>query len=248
MIGVKRALSRAGYIEWGNFTDVFGPFMETAVKDFQRHHGIPATGLYGAGSHKALVHSHAKSRVKQWAFDAESIYLMRQEAKILAVTPDKKIRSAGVAAAYYWYAHRLQTAYEEWRPFRLIKPPEVTSPWDCSAFGTNCHYAGGAPNPNGFSDGSPRPWDGQGYTGTLCNRGVSVPLSQLDPLDLILWGHYEGPWEPAFPPGSPTHVSVCVGAVNGRVMHISNGHYPMQYAAVEDFPMAVNHYRHYTVA
>lgn len=249
VVAAKRALSRAGYIEWPKpgtaFTPVYGPFMQQAVEAFELAHSIAPQKGYGPKAHAALRATHAKGHPAEWAFDARAIDLERQEVKLLSVTPDQKIRAAGVAAAFYWYAHRMETAYGQPRPFPVIKPPSVAKVIDCSGFATNCHYAGGALNPNGLPDGSPRPWDGQGYTGTLVARGQVCSIAELQPLDLVFYG-YTTSASPAFPVGSPTHVAVFVGFLGHVPMVVSNGHYPMSYVPVT-YRSDLNHCRHYEV-
>ena len=155
------------------------------------------------------------------------------------VVPEGKVREAIVSAAFYWYAHRGGIAYSQYRPFQMGKPLWKPSRWDCSAFATNCHYAGGAPDPNG------RGYDHLGYTGTLCDHGTRVgSVSQLAPGDLIFYGHSRR--QAGFPSGSPTHVAVYVGVKGGRHMVISHGHYPMGYYPY-NYRSDINHYRHYKV-
>ena len=46
VLAVKRALSRAGYLRWGNFTPLWGEFAAKAAKKFQQDNGIaPVTGF-----------------------------------------------------------------------------------------------------------------------------------------------------------------------------------------------------------
>jgi hypothetical protein len=55
VIAVKRALSRAGYLKWGKFTPIFGPFAKKALIKFQARSGIPATGQYDGKTHAKLL-------------------------------------------------------------------------------------------------------------------------------------------------------------------------------------------------
>lgn len=241
--GVKRALSRAGYMEWGQFTETYGSFMTTAVAGFQHDHDITPVGKgYGDLTHHALVATHAKGKPAEWSFDAYAISLMKQEAAILKVTPEERVRQAIMSAAFFWYSNRSRIPYEEYRPFSLVKPPDLpTTPWDCSAFVTNCHYAGGAPDPN-----SRHYIDGQGYTGTLMGTGTRCNLRDMKPGDLIFYGFYSGPPSGAFPSGSPTHVSIFTGWQGGVPMTISNGRYPMSYTSIY-YRSDLNHFRTYRV-
>jgi peptidoglycan hydrolase-like protein with peptidoglycan-binding domain len=237
VIAVKRALSRAGFMRWGNFTNLFGKNTVTAVKNFQKAHGIkPASGAYGAGSHAALTHSHSKAEPTEWAFDDYSIFLMREESSLLATTPEERIRKAMLSAGYYCYAHRNQIPYRQSRPFPLKRPPYVpVGGIDCSGGYTLWSFCGGAPDPNG------RGYDGQGYTGTLMSRGRSCSYSELKPGDAVFYGFTSRP-SSAFPYGSPTHVAMYVGG--GMVL--SNGHSPMGLYAVR-YRGDLNHYRTYSM-
>jgi peptidoglycan hydrolase-like protein with peptidoglycan-binding domain len=237
VVAIKRALSRVGFIPWGAFTPLFGPAAVAALKQFQTKHGIKPTGAYGTGSHIALAHSPAADHPGEWAFDDYAILLMREEVALLAGTPELRIRKGIVAAAYFYYAHRNQIPYVQARPGPLSRPPYVpTNGIDCSWFYTMCCFDGGAPNPNG------RPWDGQGYTGTLMSRGRKCTLAELKMGDAIFYGFTTNP-SAAFPYGSPTHVALYLG--DGTV--ISNGHSPMGHYPV-NYGMPVNHYRTYDVA
>jgi cell wall-associated NlpC family hydrolase len=240
VVAVKRALSRAGYMEWGAFTQMFGPNAINATKAFQKAKKISESGNYGPYTHDALkvtrrYHSHT-----EWAFDATAIAEMKQEQSILSISPEDRVRAAMVSAGFFWYANRNLIGYQESRPFVMRRPPLVPAVWDCSAFVTNCFYAGGAPNPNG------RPWDGLGYTGTLMSLGRRCTPDQLMPGDLVFYGFTTNP-SPAFPYGSPTHVEMYVGEKNGVKYNLSNGGHPMTYEPLLGQGLVLNHCRHYTV-
>lgn len=234
--GHKIALHRAAphkYPLEGPYSDLFGPIFEAGVKAFQAAHSITPSGKVGRRTHEALAASKMAGS-SEYAFNIHSIDLCR---RFCSQTHEQKVRHSIVAAAYYWYSHRLQIQYIQSRPFALGKPPFVPHGWDCSAFATACHFAGGAPDPNRLN------YNHQGYTGTLLNSGRTVgSVSELEPGDLVFYG-YTTRSSPAFPHGSPTHVAVYVG--NGRV--ISNGHYPMGLYPV-NYGQQINRYQHYKVA
>lgn len=241
VIAVKRALSHAGYIEWGAFTDIYGQYMNTAISNFERDNGITPVGRgYGPKVHQKLEATHVKGDPSKWSFQPYEINLMRQEAALLKASPEQRVRGGIVAAGFYWYANRARIPYSEWRPFDLVKPPDLPShPWDCSAYVTNCHYAGGAPDPNG------RGYNNQGYTGTLMSQGTRCQLSDLKPGDLVFYGFSSGGGL-AFPSGSPTHVALFTGYQGGTAMVLSNGRYPMSYTSLY-YRSDVNHFRTYDV-
>lgn len=237
VLAVKRALSRAGYLRWGNFTPLWGEFAAKAAKKFQQDNGIaPVTGFYGPKTHQALVKKHRKGSPTEWAFDAYSIALMDQECAELTQMPENRIRDAIVAEAARLYGHRNEIDYVQSRPFQLKAPPFVPRELDCSGFATVCHFVGGAPDPNG------RNYDGFGYTGTLMSRGVRCAERDLEPGDLVFYGKTTTP-KPGFPIGSPTHVAVFDGnggvySEGGPNRHDRMRRHPVKYRSV-------NHYRHY---
>jgi peptidoglycan hydrolase-like protein with peptidoglycan-binding domain len=86
-LAVKRALSRAGFIPWQDFTKTYGEQAENGCKAFQKSVGItasddgPPKGHYGESTHKKLLKAKAEMK-HEWAFDAHSIQLYKgyQEA------------------------------------------------------------------------------------------------------------------------------------------------------------------------
>lgn len=241
VIAHKRAISRnmPKVYPWYAFTNFYGPEFQKAVEAFQRKKGIPHGGAIGSTTHEALERSHNQAG-DAWAFDASAIKLAHDFCQEFSKTPEERVREGIVDAAYFWYAHRNSIAYSQARPFQLGKPGWVPSREDCSGFATACHFAGGAPDPNG------RNFDHLGYTGTLMSTGTRVGgIHQLKPGDLIFYG-YTTRGSGAFPVGSPTHVAVYVGSVSGTPSVISNGSYPM---GLYDWNYrSVNHLRHYKVA
>lgn len=54
VIGVKRAISRAGFFKWTEFDDTYNEAISDAVAKFQKANGIEGTGFYGEATHKKL--------------------------------------------------------------------------------------------------------------------------------------------------------------------------------------------------
>jgi peptidoglycan hydrolase-like protein with peptidoglycan-binding domain len=81
-LAVKRALSRAGFIPWQDFTNVYGQQAKDGCIAFQKSVGItgsgggPPQGHYGESTHKKLLKAHAEMK-HEWAFDARSIELYK---------------------------------------------------------------------------------------------------------------------------------------------------------------------------
>lgn len=241
--GYKRAVSRhmPKIYPWpdnGGFTEYFGDAFEYALKVLQKRWGLQATGRLGLGTHNVLERAKRSGYPDQWAFDLRAKQIITEACKEASLTPDERIRRAILNAARYWYSFRFQIPYAQERPFALLKPPAVPRRLDCSEFATICHYAGGAPDPNG------RGYDGQGYTGTLMSRGFRCNLSDLEIGDLIFYG-WSTQNNAAFRPGDPTHVAAYAGIYDGAHMVHSMGSYPMGFYRYNY--RGINHYRHYDV-
>jgi len=236
VLAVKRALSRAGYIDWTQFTNVAGPFFMDAIHKFQHDHKIKPAG-YGPHTHSVLLSTHKKGS-KDWAWDSYSIGLEHAEYVLLHTTPEQRIRSAILQAAQNIYAHRESVAYSNRRPFPLYSMGgPIPAFIDCSGYAIDCYHAAGARCP--VSGGS---YDGEGYTGSLLSAGKKVASAHyLKPGDLIFYGYTTRP-SLAFPYGSPTHVAVYDG--NGGVY--SNGHHPMGHYP-DYYGLAINCYVTYNV-
>lgn len=236
VVAHKRAISRwnPDVYPWTDFSNIAGEFFMNAVVVFKKQHGLGAERKMGQLAHNALERAHQKYHPRGWAFDARSVELAQEYYDAVTISPEEKIRGGIKYAAFFWYMNRMVIHYSQTRPMELLKPPRIPSRWDCSAFATNCHYAGGGPDPNG------RGYDRQGYTGTLMSRGSRTNLDGMKIGDLIFYGWSGG--KPGFNRGDPTHVAVYVG----NNMVISLGHYPMIYARYT-YRSDLNHFRHYDV-
>jgi hypothetical protein len=247
VIGHKRAISRArpDLYAWvpsasGGFTDLAGEFFMDAVVAWKKSKGLGTGRVLGGRAHEVLERTHRKGFPDEWAFDQRAIDLCQQYYDAVNTTPEERVRHAIVAAAAYWYTKRASISYSQFRPMALGKPPWSPSRWDCSGFATACHYAGGAPDPNG------RFYDHLGYTGPLQDHGQRVgSVAQLKPGDLIFYGHSVA--KPGFNAGDPTHVAVYAGFISGRHMVYTLGSYPMKFVEY-NYRHDVNHFRHYFVA
>lgn len=222
VIAVKRALSRAGYIEWGSFTNVAGKFFTQSVHNFQKEVGLPKAG-YGQKTHNALLAQRKKGSKTEWAWDTYSILLEHEEWVTLHITPEDRIRANIIQAARNLYAHRLAIGYSQDRPYaEYVMGGAIPSRLDCSGFTSTCYHAAGAKNPNYQIGIGTLPWDGEGYTGTELAAGIRTTRDKLKPGDMVMYG-FTVRTSPAFPYGSPTHVALWVG--DGTVY--SMGAYPM---------------------
>ena len=241
VVAVKRALSRAGYMQWGTFTETWGENARNANHAFQKAHHIPLAG-YGPITHHTLLNTRRKGSKTEWAWDSLSLNLMQEEYTKIHVSPEDRIRTQGMQMCHYLYEHSIGIGYSNHRPSWLghlgSTPPSYM---DCSGLASVAHYAAGAKNPN-IEEGIRLPWNGEGYTGTLLAGGRKVPsVHYLKPLDLIFYGFTTNPG-PAFPYGSPTHVAV----YDGAGMVFSMGHYPMGHY-VWNYGQSINCYVTYNV-
>lgn len=195
VIAVKRALSRGGWMEWGDFTPLYGPYAAQAVKAMEKTKGYKQTGVYAFTRHEALRKSRRQGTTNEWAFDALSIKILNGEA----VTPEERMRSGIVDAAVYSIVRRDTISYAQIRPMTdMAPPPNVPNTMDCSWHATWCYKSAGAPDPNGRGYSSPI----LGYTGTLYPRGTPISVVQLQLGDLVFYGWRDG---------IPTHVAVYIG-------------------------------------
>jgi hypothetical protein len=240
VLAVKRALSRAGYMEWTSFTDVAGQFCIQSIHNFQHDVGLAPAG-YGERTHAKLLATRKKGSKTEWAWDSLSINLMHEEYVLLHTTPEQRIRSAIIQAIKNLYAHRASIAYEQNRPYPLYTlGGPIPKYLDCSGTFSTCHYAAGAKNPNVY-DGARMPWNGEGFTGTLLAGGAKTTRDKLKPGDAVMYGFTTDP-SPAFPYGSPTHIAMWAG--DGTVY--SMGHYPMGHYNF-DYGQQINCYVTYNV-
>ena len=212
VIAVKRALSRAGFMQWGAFTPIWGPNALRACKAFQAANGIPQSGDYGPRSHARLLATPPKAGGGDSAWDAHGLRMLREFCEL---GRELQVRKQIVAAAEFWNQRRDEIGYALLRPFPLARPPGVP-PWsDCSGFVTLCHMSAGAKNPN-VQGGQPLPWNGFGYTGTLVDGGRRRERAEeLRPGDAVFYGFTKSPSGP-FPLNSPTHVALWIG--DGKVI------------------------------
>jgi cell wall-associated NlpC family hydrolase len=208
VVAVKRALSRAGYMQWGTFSPVWGDAAVASVQAFQKDHAVPpGPGTYGPLTHTALVTTHFRGSDVAWAYDMFAISLMKRYCTELVTQPNTATRTAIIGEAARLYANRNSIDYVEVkRPVVPTRPPAIPPKLDCSLFVAACYFAGGAIDPNG------RHYNGYGYTGDMVNHGKEISVHELQPADLIFYGSTPGDKaDETFPIGSPTHVALYDG-------------------------------------
>jgi hypothetical protein len=216
IVAYKRALSRAGFIEWedAKFTPYAGPFFTKAVKHFQHNRGLAQDGQIGAVTHNKLLDARRKSDTSESAWDLYSIDMYKDFCDAF-----NEHRDGIIDAARYWWSINSKINYAQIRPIINLKPPAYSALMDCSWYATICYFAGNAEDPNG------RGFDGQGYTGTLLAHGRRITRDKLKPADLVFYGFHSG--GPAFPTGAPTHVALYAGG--GKVYSMGSSVGPSFY-------------------
>jgi hypothetical protein len=200
VVAVKRALSRAGYIEWapgGAFSNVAGPFFVTSLNRFKRAKGLKQDGKYSFPTHEALRKSRRRRSRSEWAFDRLAIHTL--EGKLQ--TPEERVLDGILAACDQAILRRDLIRYAQVRPYPDMLPyPNLPNVCDCSQFVTWCYRSGGAPDPNGEVGGT---FWRYGFTGTLwLNQEVPLVLSMIRLGDLVFYGT---PWRA----GGAAHVAIC---------------------------------------
>jgi hypothetical protein len=241
VIAYKRALSRAGYMQWGSFTDLFGENMVRAVSKFRHVHGLGTQGSIGVRTHTALTLAYKKGSRSERAMDDRARQILDAYHTAHSKSPERLKREAIVAEWHFLWTQRFNMPYAQLRPVPLVKPPDFPRRGtDCSGHIMLGYFVAGARNPNVF-DGHVLPWNGQGYTGTIMAAGVECDYSDLELADVVMYGRTTRP-SGAFPYGSPTHVAGFIGA--GRVS--SNGSHPMREDSVH-YRGDVNCYIHLEV-
>lgn len=126
---------------------------------------------------------------------------LKVKPKQPAVAPDHRVEM--VKWALWGAANEPQIHYAQTRPIPVTAATShLPLTTDCSGFATICAKWAGAPDPNG------RHFDGQGYTGTLLDHCQHIPLSQVRPGDLVVYGPHPG-----------HHVCVVVGLVKDKAGH-----------------------------
>jgi len=171
VLALQRALARAGFRRWGNFTSAFGPGTKKNLQKFQATVDLPTTGVYELDTHKKLSKY----------YDSYGAFLMTQAMKNYTYSPRRIIMS--YATHGYNQRHRIHYTQGPLRMYGVrnkVRPPRIPFYEDCSSFSTWCYWGSGLKDPNGLG------YNGWGYTGTLCQNGT-VTINPK-PGDLAFYG------------------------------------------------------------
>lgn len=192
VLALQRALAAAHLRRWGSFTRVYGAGTRANVRRFQQTHGLHVDGIYGVATHRRLGAY----------YDARGIWLLN---RVHILTPAQAREKRLLAAAQILYNRRAIVHYTEgsermWivrNHYKLSTLGTMAQDWeDCSSTVTGIYDVAELADPNDLH------FNGQGWTGSLAENGVSITVAQASIGALYLYG-----------PGFPyKHVTMNVGA------------------------------------
>lgn len=136
------------------------------------------------------------------------LFVVRRHARGFGISAADRTREKIVEYARWGAINTYQIHYAQVRPMDHLNKQQVL-PWytDCSEFVTTIYHWAKAPDPNGFG------YNGYGFTGSMLDHGVSIPLAQVKAGDVVIWG---------YAPGHHTAVFVEAG-VHGDPLIVSHG-------------------------
>lgn len=115
------------------------------------------------------------------------LYAVRRRARGFGISASDRIRERIVYYARWAAVNTPQIHYAQVRPMDHLNKVQAL-PWysDCSELVTTIYHWAGAPDPNGMG------YNGYGFTGTMLDHGVSIPLFQVKKGDVVIWGSAPG--------------------------------------------------------
>jgi len=118
-------------------------------------------------------------------------------------------------ARYFCEKHKANFIYSE-GPQRMSAlghfPVQFPVFADCSAFVTLCYWLGGAADPNGGTAYNATGFGREGYTGTLLSHGTHIPVAEVQPGDVVVYG-----------PGTGWHTALVTDVTPNGIRTISHG-------------------------
>ena len=152
--------------------DCVGVATVRQLKVFQRRHHIPATGIYGPRTHKALSPIYTPKQRDALVYTAKLIVLRKERATALIALAHANLVGQNMA-----YSQSDRGYFPPW--------PAVQSSGDCSSFATWVMYEAGV----GYRVGYLGPGSSIGWTGTLSRQGKHVGRNApLHVGDLLFYG------------------------------------------------------------
>lgn len=173
---LQKALKAAKFYD-GPVDGVFGAATGKACKRAKWHLGYPLKACVETGGQTLLDYLTG-------TMGLPLPFRVRRHQRGFGRTPKERVREQIVSWALKGVASTAQIHYAQIRPIPHTWRLPMTT--DCSGFVTLCYQLAGAPDPNG------QRYSGQGWTGTLLDHGISVPLSKAQTGDLVIWGANPG--------------------------------------------------------
>lgn len=181
---VKIGASRysGGAYPWRSFDMQYNKAIVAWIKDFQYHHGIPATGNYGEATHELMLklrvpkgYPHAGELI----FNSVALNILENEFQRLHPQKNalERVHDMISQLGYAIIENAANIGYTQRRAMNylfLLKPEDVKWDGDCSGTGTGlCSWTRlrtgiMVPDPNG------RHYDGYGFTGTLVANSTAM--------------------------------------------------------------------------
>lgn len=160
----------------GPIDDIFGPATADACFRAKYRLGYPMSAVNHTGGQQLLNYLRGADALPP-------LFVLRRHARGFGLTRNQQIREKIVAYARWGVTNNQAIHYAETRPMDHLNQVQAL-PWttDCSEFVTTIYKWAGAPDPNGMG------YSGWGYTGTMLDHGVSVPLHSVKAGDAVIWG------------------------------------------------------------
>jgi Putative peptidoglycan binding domain/NlpC/P60 family len=178
---LQQLLTKSAYGNFhpGTIDGEYGPGTAGAVKQAKWALGYPDAKCDQAAGPQLVAY------LKGTALPAD--YAARVAARKHDRAKSLTVRQQIVANAKWGIKNEPQIHYQQLRPMDGIhEARKLPLQTDCSGFSTLCYAWAGAPDPNGLK------YSGAGYTGTLLQNMRHIPLSGVQPGDLVVWGAAPG--------------------------------------------------------
>lgn len=178
---LQAALKKA-HLYGGAIDGIFGAGTGDACKNAKYRLGYPIEAVQRTGGQQLLDYLTGAERLPL-------LFSARRHARGYGLSREDRRRAAIVTWARWGVTNEPRIHYsmtgsrDDW-----LNHPPGTLPLttDCSGFVTACYRWAGAPDPSGLA------YRAVGYTGTLLDHGVTIPVSQAKPADLVIWGLFPG--------------------------------------------------------
>jgi len=172
----------ANHFYYGPVDGIFGTGTAAACKRAKYRLGYPIAAVQQTGGQMLLDFLTGQEHLP-------AAYMARRKSRGYGISAEDKVRAEIVNWLEWGVTHNRDIHYtQDVRRDDGLNKPAGTLPiyTDCSGFVTFVYKWSGAPDPNGFG------YKRLGYTGTMLQHGLTVPLYQAELGDLVVWGWYPG--------------------------------------------------------